>query len=233
MSIDTSVVPELGSTAITRPARSFTSSQPSGVAVMLIGDASPLATSVKPSGGGLSAIGSSVGAADAVGVGAGDVSSGAVEVATGISVLDGSGDVVGAEHATSTTIDTSAERATRTAFIGRMVADRVGLRHTHDDDEGERAARGRGRDRRARARRRRGRHAAQHRDRAHQPAARWRPSSGQACRRRPAPRDRRHLRRRPRPARRRAPRPCRRRRGLAHAQRCDRSRTTAGRPTSS
>ncbi len=193
---------------------------------MLIGACEPLAISARASGGGSRRSAPRPAAPRPSAVGAGDAPR--RRVATGISVLDGSADGDGAEHAASRRATTSAS-GDGTAFIGRMVADRVGLRHTHDDDEGERAARGRGRDRRARARRRRGRHAAQHRDRAHQPAARRRPSSGQARRRRPAPRDRRHLRRRPRPARRRAPRPCRRRGGLAQRHdAADRGRPLVG-----
>ena len=111
----------------------------------------------------------------------------------------------------------------------RMVADRVGLRHSHDDDEGECAARGAGRDRRARARSRRGRHAARDRDRAGRSSARRRPIPGQARRRRSAARHGRHRRRRPRPARRRAPRACRRRGGLARgSDAADRGRPMVG-----
>ena len=114
MSSETSVAPLSGSTAITRPSRSLTSSQPSGVAVTLIGEAMPFATSSRERAGGSSAIGASLGVAEDAAVGSGDAVSVAEGVNAGKDEPDGAADGDGVEQATTSRRTSTGE----TAFIG-------------------------------------------------------------------------------------------------------------------
>ncbi len=107
MSRATAVSPVAGSSATTRPARSFTSRVPSGTAEMPIGSAIPRATTSSPSAGGSAAIGGTVGDGDGVGsavmLGEGDAVGAAVD-ASGVAgtLAEGDGDGSAEQAASST-----------------------------------------------------------------------------------------------------------------------------------